>query len=292
VSISPFRPLALGPDELGECARWLEDERELWWVDILAGTSYRTRDPLSANPVVRRESFSGEVGFALPRRDGGAVVGVERELWLVDRDGSRRKLLELDERPENRFNDAVCDRQGRLWAGTFARDRRPAAGLYRVDPDGSVEQLLAGLTISNGVGWLDDGATLHLIDSPSQQLCAFDVDVEAGRLGGRRTVATIDLADGSPDGLCIDAEESTWVALFGGGQLRRYAPDGEEMERLAVPVPHPTSPCLGGEDGTDLFLTTTRHRIEPQERARWSLAGRVFHTVVATPGLPVLPFAG
>ncbi|MBS1679736.1 MAG: SMP-30/gluconolactonase/LRE family protein [Actinobacteria bacterium] len=291
--MSAMQPLALGPDELGECARWVEADRELWRVDIVAGCAYRARNPTAAAPEVRRESFEGEVGFAIPRRGGGAVVGVERELWLVDDDGGRHQLLELDERPENRFNDAVCDQQGRLWAGTFARDRRQgAANLYRIDPDGATELVLSGLTISNGIGWLDDGATLHFIDSPTQRLEAFDVEIDAGRLGGRRTLAEVDAADGSPDGLCIDAEDCTWVALFGGGEVRRYDRSGRQVGRLAVPVPHPTSPCLGGERGTELFVTTTRHRLELVERERWPLAGHVFLAEVGVLAQPLLSFGG
>jgi sugar lactone lactonase YvrE len=287
-----MRALALGPDELGECARWIAEAAELWRVDILAGHAYRVRDATAPRPEVAVESFEGEVGFALPRRGGGAVVGVERQLWLVDPDGGRRLLLTLDERPENRFNDAICDAEGRLWAGTFARDRRAAANLYRIDPDGAREKLLEGLTISNGIGWLDDGATLHFVDSPTQRLEAFEVDRDAGRLRGRRTLAELDPAKGSPDGLCIDAEECTWVAFFGGGAVRRFDRTGEQVGAVAVPVPHPTSPCLGGESGQELFVTTTRHRLGPAEREGLPEAGRVFHCDAGVAGQPPLPFGG
>ena len=288
---APMRPLSLGPDELGECARWVD--AELWRVDILNGRTYRVRRPTTAGPEIVTESFDGEIGFALPRAGGGAVVGVERELWLVDPDGARRLLLEVDERVENRFNDAICDGRGRLWAGTFARDRAPgAANLRRIDPDGSVEQVLDGLTIANGLGWLDEGATLHFVDSPTQRVDRFDVDVDAGRLHGRRALVAIDPAEGAPDGLCIDAEEGTWVALFGGGVVNRYDRAGVKVDSREVPVPHPTSPCLGGEDGQDLFVTTTRHRLDPARREALPDAGRVFHAGADVGGTAVLPFAG
>jgi sugar lactone lactonase YvrE len=290
--MDPLAPTSLGPDDLGECARWLEAPGELWRVDILRGLVHRTGDPLAEEPTVRTERFEGEVGFCLPRRDGGAVVGVEQELWLVNLDGERRLLLRLEEPTANRFNDAICDQQGRLWAGTFARDRRPAASLYRIDPDGAIERLLTDLTISNGIGWLADGEVMHFIDSPTQRIEGIAVDQSAGRLMDRRPLVEIDASEGSPDGLCVDIEEGTWVAFFGGGTVKRYDPDGNQTAELVAPVPHLTSPCVGGSSGRELFVTTTRHRLEPDELRALPLAGRVFHSEVAVAGRPTLPFAG
>ena len=45
-----------------------------------------------------------------------------------------------------------------------------------------------------------------------------------------RAIVTIDETDGSPDGLVLDDEGGLWLALWGGGQVRRYTPDGVEVE--------------------------------------------------------------
>ena len=64
------------------------------------------------------------------------------------------------------MNDGACDPQGRFWAGTMADDHRAGGGaLYRLDRRGRVEEMLAGLTISNGLGWSPDGSTMYLVDS-------------------------------------------------------------------------------------------------------------------------------
>jgi sugar lactone lactonase YvrE len=262
-------------------------------VDILAGQVHRTARPLDAVPVERSDRFPGEVGFALPRCGGGMVVGVEQELWLVDEDGARTLMLRLDEPGANRWNDAACDRMGRLWAGTFARDRSPgAANLYRVEPDGAVERVLSGLTISNGLGWLDGGERLHLVDSPTGRVHAFDVDEDAGALRNRRVLTEIAAGDGMPDGLCVDREGGTWIALFGGGAIRRYSRAGELDAELSLPVPHVTNVCLGGEAVDELFVTTTRHRLSPERRAALPDAGRVFHGRAQVAGEPLLEFGG
>ena len=288
-----MRATALGPDQLGEGLCWEGGSEALWRVDILAGLVHRSHRPLRARPSEQTTAFDGEVGFALPRRGGGMVVGVEQDLILVEPDGSRRRLLQLDEAPAIRFNDAACDAQGRLWAGTFARDRREgSAALYRVDPDGAIECVLEGLTISNGLGWLSGGNVLHHVDSPTQRLVAFDVDVERGRIGAPRIVAAFEPADGMPDGLCIDSQDGTWVALFGGSEIVRLGPEGNITARLSLPVPHVTNVCLGGSDGRDLFISTTRHRLAPAQLAGLPSAGYVFHDRADVGADPALPFAG
>jgi sugar lactone lactonase YvrE len=281
------------PDELGESVGWEGTRAELWRVDIRRGLVHRVSGALSAAPVQRTVKFAGEVGFALPRRSGGMVVGAERKLWLEDPGGSRCELLEVDEPAANRWNDAICDHRGRLWAGTMARNgRRETASLYRIDPDGAIEKVLSRLTISNGVGWLDQGTRLHLVDSPTHRLDVFEVDIDGGRLTERATLARFQIADGLPDGLCVDVDGGSWIAFFGAGTVRRYDRQGHPDDQVLLPAPHVTNVCLGGLDGHDLFITTARHKLSGQERRRLPLAGRVFHSRTSAPGEPLLAFAG
>lgn len=286
-------PLALMPDELGESLGWEQRAEELWRVDILRGLVHRVSGALTSAPRQRTDDFVGEVGFALPRQGGGMVVGVERTIWLMEPDASRRELVELNEPVANRWNDAICDEQGRLWAGTMARNgAQGTASLYRIDPDGEIERVLPGLTVSNGIGWVDQGARLHLIDSPTHRLEVFDVDIDAGRLKQRATLTRFPIDGGLPDGLCIDFGGGTWVAFFGGGEARHYDRQGRLDGRVAVPAPHVTNVCLGGADGDDLFMTTARHRLSHEQQRRMPFAGRVFHYRTSAAGEPLLAFAG
>jgi sugar lactone lactonase YvrE len=104
---------------------------------------------------------------------------------------------------------------------------------------------------------------------------AIDFDVERGRLGARRAFAEIDPADGLPDGLCVDAAGGVWIALFGGGAVRRYTPDGELDLHFALPVTNPTSLAFGGPELDELFITSARHRLTPEQLEREPLAGSV-----------------
>jgi sugar lactone lactonase YvrE len=155
-----------------------------------------------------------------------------------------------------RMNDAVADPAGRFWAGSMACDQSPAHGaLYRLDPDGSVRTMLRDLTIANGPAFTVDGRTMFLSDTPLGHVDRFDVDPATGELSGRRPHLRIPAEDGAPDGLTVDAEGYLWVALFGGGAVQRYRPDGALDRRIELPARQPTSVCLAG---TTLIVTSGR----------------------------------
>jgi sugar lactone lactonase YvrE len=280
-----------GADELGESPVWLARERRLARVDI-AGRSIVIFDPRDG--AERRLPTDEPVGFVVPVRGGGLLAGVGRTLVRVDEDEAvAHRLAAVEpERPSNRFNDAACDARGRLWAGTMSSDREPgAAALYRVEAGGRPERALAGVTLSNGLDWDLDATRLYYVDSLTQRIDAIDFDVDRGRLGARRPFALIDAAHGLPDGLCVDAEGGVWVALFGGGAVRRYRADGTLDAHLELPVSHPTSLAFGGVELQDLYVTSAKHTLPPAERLRQPLAGSLLRLRVGVTGRTPHSFA-
>ena len=53
---------------------------------------------------------------------------------------------------------------------------------------------------------------------------------------------------GRPDGIALDADGGVWVAMWGGGEVRRYTPGGDLDVVIRVPVTYPTSVAFGGAD--------------------------------------------
>lgn len=288
VNVSVARPCR---DQLGEGVAWDERSGTLSWVDIANGVLHEWRPDADWE---RTTEFDGELGAAVPRAGGGYVLALGHELLLLDPDGGTERVATIEARlTENRLNDCRCDPAGRLWAGTMSKPRHPGmAGLYRLDPDRRLTTVLADTTLSNGLGWSPSGETMYFIDSVTQRIHAYEYDLATGSLGARRPLAVIDRADGLPDGLCVDAEGGVWVALFGGGAVRRYSPEGALEAVVELPVTNTTCPAFGGPGLETLYVTTTRHLLSREALAAQPLAGALFELQPGVRGLPANPFAG
>ena len=280
--------------EIGEGPIWDERTRRLHWVDIPVGRIHRfapadgTDEPLDLGQPVGSLALGVRGGIVVALRDGFGLVDAG-ETGLT-------ALVDVETNvPGNRMNDGRCDPAGRFWAGTMAWEHTAGAGsLYRLESVGgrlAATRVLDGLTIANGLDWSPDGRLLYYIDSATQRVDVFDFDLDAGALRGRRPFAHVAARDGLPDGLAVDAEGGVWVALFGAGRVRRYTPHGSVDAEVEVPVSLVTSMAFGGPDYGDLYLTTARHRLTPEERVHQVHAGSLFACRPGPCGLAARRFA-
>lgn len=272
----------------GEGPVWDSHAGVLRWVDMLAG------DVLSTEPTSGSTSrmHVGTIAAAVrPRHRGGLVMALERGFALVDgSERSFRYLGDLWRDPTVRMNDGGCDPQGRFYCGSMAIDERPSAGsLHRIDPDGSVTEVLTGLTVSNGLAWSPDGAIAYFVDTATQRIDQFDFEPLKGEFHNRRPLVSVPLAVGRPDGLTVDAEGGIWLALWGGGAVHRYTPDGQLDATISVPVKNVTACAFGGETLEDLFVTTSQLHAPDSDTTS---AGHVYRVRPGVRGTPALVFSG
>jgi sugar lactone lactonase YvrE len=83
------------------------------------------------------------------------------------------------------------------------------------------------------------------------------------------------------------------VALWGGGAVNSYEPDGTLRASVELPVERPTSCAFGGRNRDILFVTTARADLDETALARQPEAGRVFAIDgLGVRGLPCLPYRG
>ncbi len=277
---------------LGEGVRWDANRGELLRVDILAGRVHRDRigDDGALVPV-RIYSLPGTVGAITPiEGDDGWLLAAGRGFVHLRPDGSTRTLAEVAP-PETRMNDGACDAQGRFWAGTLADDHHAEGGaLYRLDRYGQTELMLTGLTISNGLGWSPDGGTMYLVDSGPRVVNAFTFDPDSGTISGGRVLITVAEEIGAPDGMTVDAAGDLWVAIYGGGRIHRYSPDGELRHVLSVPAEQSTCCGFAGRGLNRLYVTTATENWSEEQRQAETAAGLVYRFETDATGLPAAPF--
>lgn len=274
----------------GEGPVWSTSSGGLRFVDMLAG------DVLSLETStgrVHRHHVSSVVAAIRPRRSGGVVLAVERGFAFADNDLSQlRTLPPLWSDPGVRMNEGGCDPDGRFYCGSMAYDENPGAGaLYRLDPDGRVEVVLRGVTISNGLAWSPDGATAYYVDSSTQSIDAFDYSLRTGLVNRRQLVRIPEVA-GAPDGLTVDSTGQLWVGMWGGWAVHHYSPTGQLLDILELPVAQVTACTFGGPALDQLYITTSRQGLDKAALREQPSAGALFRADIGRTGLPPLAFGG
>jgi sugar lactone lactonase YvrE len=272
----------------GEGPFWDARVGKLFFVDMLAGAvvEWDTAGPVKRHPLGRPV-----VAVVRARSSGGYVLAVEHGFAFADAGmDMERALPEVFAGPTSRMNEGGCDPQGRFYCGSMAYDYRTGAGsLYRLNADRSVETVLTGVTISNGLQWSRDGSRVFYNDTATGRVDVFDFDGVTGAFTNRRPFAIIDGTDGAPDGMAIDEEDGIWVALWGGSAVRRYDSRGDLSEIVELPVPKVTACAFGGRDGRTLYITTSR---EGMAEGDFPQAGSIFSVEAGVRGAVQHAFAG
>jgi gluconolactonase len=180
-------------------------------------------------------------------------------------------------------NDVTIDSQGRLYFTDPAPDSvsqapaRPqnATGIpavYRLDPDGKIERILAGPDTEwpNGVVISPDDKTLYLIEAHKTEggtraIRAYDLS-SGGAVSNRRVL--YDFYPGrSADGMAIDQQGNVYAAA--GLHRRRgthetldtkcgvyvISPEGKRLRFIPIPEDTITNTAFGGPDMRTLYIT-------------------------------------
>lgn len=277
---------------LAEGPVWDAERERILWVDINRGDVHigSLRDGF-IEPAAR-VGFEETVGAVVCAQDGRLLVAGARDLYMVDADGRRSRLARLvGAHVDSRLNDGACDPAGRFLVGSMALDERAGQeGLYRLDADGELMVIDDDLTLSNGLAWSPEGSVLYSVDTTPGVVWSRAYDVASGECGERAVALRID--DGSPDGLCVDADGNLWIAIWGAGEVRCYTPAGKRLATVDVPAPHTSSVAFVGRSRDTLLITTARDELAPEQLAEFPLSGHLFTARPHVAGLPAASWAG
>ncbi len=183
------------------------------------------------------------------------------------------------------WNDIVADGRGNIYVNRA--DFNPMAGeevrpgfVFLVAADGSVRQVADGIEFPNGMAVTADNSTLIVADSYRHSLVAFDIGSD-GALSGRRVWAH--LGEGTPDGVCADAENAVWYADVPHQRCVRVGAGGAVLQ--TVDLDRGAFACaLGGAGGTTLFIVAAEWRGMTGQQMVAPGSGQVLTTEVAVPG--------
>jgi sugar lactone lactonase YvrE len=304
--MTAWRCVIAQPDQLGESPFWHDEERLLYWVDIPA-RQIRRAD--CATGSVESWAMPAEPGCIAPLRGGGLVLALRDGIYRAS--NWRAPLVSVvrfkHDLQTTRFNDGKADPVGRFWAGTMyePRDARKAE-LYSIDlrqRNGNGGKPLVQLkahnaVIANGLAWSPDARTLYWADTPNHVIHAWDWEAEGNAMSGHRVFQQFPAKPagwqpgqpgygGRPDGAAVDSQGNYWCAMFEGGRLLKFAPEGKLLAEFPLPVRCPTMPCFGDADLKTLYVTSASYNRSAEELRALPQSGCVIAMRVEVPGLPV-----
>ena len=256
---------------------WFGDGRYLLWSDIPNNRILRW-DDCSGTVSVFREPSNNANGQTRDRQ--GRLVSCEhltRRVTRTEHDGTVTVLADrFGGKRLNSPNDIVCAQDGSIWftdpsfgiAGHW--EGEPAAqelphAVYRLPPEGELQQVLADLKGPNGLAFSPDESELYVVESraePHRKLWAYRVSAN-GALGNKRLV--IDAADGGAlDGIAIDAEGHIWCGWGSNGRVPAEPLDGVRVfDAAGKALGHIHLPercanlCFGGAKRNRLFMAAS-----------------------------------
>lgn len=278
-------------NKLGEGPLWDPQEDLLYWVDSLAGLVY-CHSP-SQNTILSW-SVHQMIGSLALRESGGAIVCLMDGFHYLDFDTGNLESVRLLEGEESRtrFNDGKTDRNGNFLAGSMGikiRDK-PLSALYRLNRDLSVDIMEPDVIVSNGPCFDPTGRVLYFNDG-RRRILAYDYDPESAGLANKRVFVDGAAMNIGTDGATVDQEGNLWVALIGSGEIGCIDPNGELIQKVAMPVQLPSSVMFGGTDLDILYVTSisdSGNRTSLEEGA----GGLYQITGLGVKGLPESRFKG
>jgi xylono-1,5-lactonase len=279
---------------LGEGPLWRAAEKRLYWLDLFAPAIHRF-DPATG----RDERLAAELGAAIGGmvfdRDGRWVVADREGIHRIDpKQGKRQKLAAPPElKPGMTFNDAKCDRRGRLWTGTGDVGWvKPVGALYMLDGTGKLATLDRPIACSNGPAFSPDGSRAYYTDGNARHIVTYDIDPATGAVGPRRPFFTFAGETEGPDGMTVDADGCLWVALWGDGHVAQLTPKGKLERKLKVPAPQPTSVAFAGDRLDKMYITSARVNLTDPQLREAPLSGSIFVVEPGARGLAEPDFIG
>jgi sugar lactone lactonase YvrE len=233
-----------------ESPRW--HDGRLWFSDWMAHQVIALDESGASEAIADVEAFPFSIDW-LP--DGPMLITAGRELLRLDPGGSLARHMDLSELSQYGLNEIVVDGRGYTYVNGAGFDmmagEEPKPGMIvLVTPENGPRRVAEEIAFPNGMAITVDGSTLIVADSYGKELTAFDVGGD-GSLTNRRVWA--DLGDGTPDGICIDAEGAVWYADVPNRRCVRVAQGGEVLQ--TVELDRGCFACmLGGIDGNTLFI--------------------------------------
>lgn len=278
--------------KLGEGALWDYKYQRFLWIDI-NGKKLNIFNPKTKhNKQIELPLMPGTV---VPIDKQHLLLGLEDGIYKINVETEvLEKMCEPETgKPTNRFNDGKCDPAGRFWAGTHSKvGEKRNSSLYKINGDYTSKEMLAPVSISNGIVWSADKSKMYYIDTPTKKVVEYTFNNETGEISSPRDAIIIPETMGYPDGSTIDKEGKIWIALWGGACVTRWDPiTGKLLQKIEVPAKNVTSCAFGGKNLNTLYITSASMAMNNSDKLKYPNAGKLYSVKPGVSGTKCFYFA-
>lgn len=254
--------------ELGETPVWCQRTQSLLWVDILRQRLLRYWPRTQA--VEQRELPSLTSAALLTEKQDTFLLVAENGLSLYDYPSANLTLLcDYPGAEGTRPNEAAVAPDGSLWFGTMdALEASIAGGWYRYEIGDRVPELMMdSVGTPNTLAWF--AGKVWFADSMKKRFYS----------GNARKINPLKLScfssgDKTPDGSTLTEDGILLTACWGNHcLLRQQINQGEliTLDTLKLPVTQPSCCTFGGEDMSQLFITSARTGLDNAQEIEGAL---------------------
>ncbi|SFT88700.1 gluconolactonase [Algoriphagus locisalis] len=266
--------------EWSEGPLWLADQNALIFSDVPTNKIWKWTEKDSLGLFLEPSGYLGTETNKKEPGSNGLTLNADGELILCQH-GERRiaKMNASLSDPTSDFSVLVSDFEGKKFnspndlvfneAGQLFFTDPPYGlddwntkeldfqGVYRLDPDGSLNLLLDTLNRPNGIGLSPDGKTLYIAQSDAQKAryYAYGLDGEGNVLSGKilldATESVGTQLPGLPDGMTVHSSGTLFAS--GPGGVLVISPDGKHLG--TIKTGQGTANCAFDEDESYLYMT-------------------------------------
>ena len=195
---------------------------------------------------------------------GRLIVSCKDGVFYLKEDGTKQPLYDTDIYCITHANDMKAGPNGSIYVGTQSSKRLKISEevdgkLYRIDPDGTVEVLLDGLLLSNGMAWSCDEKRFYHTDSDTKMIREYFYDKKHGSIAatGREVLVK------GVDGFTIDSKDQIWAACWGQGHVAKIDCRSLEItDYLEMPMKIPASCEFAGKDLEKLIVVSASYHAD------------------------------
>ena len=269
---------------LGEGTLWVREHDSIYFTDI------KKRKIYSFNTKTKKKNtykVNKEIGFLAHIKGNIFILGLQNELRIQNLK-SKKNLKTINIEPNiklNRINDGKTDPTGNLWFGTMDNlERKIEKGsLYKLDKNLNLIKVDKNYRITNGPAFIDQFNFYHT-DSPKKTIYKIKIN-KKNKILSKKIFVKFKPEDGSPDGMTLDKNKSLWVAHFHGASISVFNNKAKRIHKINFPAKNVTNCAFGGDNNSELFITTATKGMSKADKKKFSYSGCLFSVKTNSKGI-------